>query len=178
MTRGRAYGSRIEVKPKRQRRRPELGTARWKRLRKLVLVRDLYTCHWCGGVADQGDHLLPDSHGGAAYDPENVVASCGKCNSARPPVGAYPRAQVHKRTAYSASRPALSEEEGLLDAPLRSLSPQNDEFGSHPPSSVRISQQAAPIRANIAEPIVTAVPTISGDYSAPLHKRVHKLRVR
>ena len=127
MTRGRAYGSRIEAKPKRQRRRPELGTARWKRLRKLVLVRDLYTCHWCGGVADQGDHLLPDSHGGAAYDPANVVASCAKCNRARPPDDAYSVAQVHKRTAYSPSRPVLLEEGGLHDADSAWKAPRMSE---------------------------------------------------
>jgi len=166
MTRGRAYGSRIEAKPKRQRRRPELGTARWRKLRKLVLVRDLYTCHWCGGVADQGDHLLPDSHGGAAYDPANVVASCAKCNRARPPDDAYPVAQVHKRTAYSGRLGVLSEQEGLHDATLRPLSPRGSRNTPQLVGGPRKATTAGVSFEKPAESAAEASPTITGDYSS------------
>jgi 5-methylcytosine-specific restriction endonuclease McrA len=58
------------------------STSAWRRVRLLVLERDGYRCRWCGGLADQADHLLPRSRGGSD-DPANLVAACGHCNRRR-----------------------------------------------------------------------------------------------
>jgi 5-methylcytosine-specific restriction endonuclease McrA len=55
----------------------------WRHVRLAVLTRDHYICHWCGGRASTVDHLVPRAEGGARYDPRNLVASCGLCNSRR-----------------------------------------------------------------------------------------------
>jgi 5-methylcytosine-specific restriction endonuclease McrA len=59
---------------------PYDGTHR--RLRLLVLARDHYRCHWCGGVATEADHLTEVAKGGT-NTLDNYVASCGPCNHAR-----------------------------------------------------------------------------------------------
>ncbi len=62
---------------------PSIKTRRWKALRLQVLQRDDWTCHYCGGPADTVDHVIPRSAGGAPYDPNNTVAACRSCNSAK-----------------------------------------------------------------------------------------------
>ena len=52
------------------------------RLRVLVLERDGYRCHWCGGPATAADHLTPLSKGGESTL-DNMVAACIGCNSKR-----------------------------------------------------------------------------------------------
>lgn len=48
--------------------------------RRGVLVRDNFTCVYCGKRGDTIDHVLPQSKGGpTSY--ENCVAACRKCNS-------------------------------------------------------------------------------------------------
>ena len=59
------------------------GTGLWQRTRLAVLERDGYRCHWCGGRATQADHLKPLARGGAAFNPDNLVASCLRCNARR-----------------------------------------------------------------------------------------------
>jgi 5-methylcytosine-specific restriction endonuclease McrA len=54
----------------------------YRRIRLRVLARDNYVCRWCGGVADQVDHLTPVAHGGGDQE-ANLVASCGLCNNRR-----------------------------------------------------------------------------------------------
>jgi 5-methylcytosine-specific restriction endonuclease McrA len=56
--------------------------AAYQRVRRLVLERDGYTCHWCRGPATTADHLVPLARGGASTE-ENLVAACGDCNSRR-----------------------------------------------------------------------------------------------
>lgn len=56
---------------------------KWRKLRLAILQRDLWTCHWCGGQANEVDHLVPAASGGERYDPDNLVAACGPCNRAR-----------------------------------------------------------------------------------------------
>ena len=53
---------------------------RWRKLRLAVLARDGYGCHYCGGLADSVDHVIPKSQGGTD-DPSNLVAACIECNS-------------------------------------------------------------------------------------------------
>lgn len=52
-------------------------------LRRYILVRDHFICHWCGfGGANSVDHLLPRSKGGGD-GLDNLAAAHGRCNSAR-----------------------------------------------------------------------------------------------
>lgn len=59
----------------------------WRRVRAKVLERDNYECqirgYGCRQVADQVDHILPVSMGGAWYDEDNLRASCAFCNNQR-----------------------------------------------------------------------------------------------
>ena len=45
-----------------------------------VLIRDEYTCGYCGKHADTIDHIIPRCQGGGSSW-ENTVASCFGCNS-------------------------------------------------------------------------------------------------
>jgi 5-methylcytosine-specific restriction endonuclease McrA len=48
--------------------------------RRGVLVRDNFSCAYCGSYASTIDHVVPSSQGGlTSYD--NCVAACGKCNN-------------------------------------------------------------------------------------------------
>ena len=48
--------------------------------RRAVFARDGWTCQYCGAPAENLDHVVPRSRGGAhAWD--NVVAACRRCNS-------------------------------------------------------------------------------------------------
>jgi len=53
-------------------------------LREYVLSRDKHTCRYCGksGVILNLDHVVPRSRGGATR-PDNLVASCIRCNMAK-----------------------------------------------------------------------------------------------
>lgn len=55
----------------------------WPRVRLAILRRDRWRCRWCGGRANQVDHVIPISAGGARLDPRNLVASCLRCNVRR-----------------------------------------------------------------------------------------------
>lgn len=48
--------------------------------RRAVLLRDGQRCQYCGGTAEDVDHVVPRSRGGA-HAWENVVAACRRCNS-------------------------------------------------------------------------------------------------
>ncbi len=48
--------------------------------RRGVFIRDGYACQYCGVPAENVDHVLPRSRGGA-HEWENVVAACRRCNS-------------------------------------------------------------------------------------------------
>jgi 5-methylcytosine-specific restriction endonuclease McrA len=48
--------------------------------RRGVFIRDDYTCQYCGVPAENVDHVMPRSRGGA-HEWENVVAACRRCNS-------------------------------------------------------------------------------------------------
>jgi 5-methylcytosine-specific restriction endonuclease McrA len=48
--------------------------------RRAVFARDNWSCQYCGAPAENLDHVVPRSRGGAhAWD--NVVAACRRCNS-------------------------------------------------------------------------------------------------
>jgi 5-methylcytosine-specific restriction endonuclease McrA len=48
--------------------------------RRAVFARDDWTCQYCGKHAENVDHVIPRSRGGA-HAWENVVASCRRCNA-------------------------------------------------------------------------------------------------
>jgi 5-methylcytosine-specific restriction endonuclease McrA len=48
--------------------------------RRAVFARDEWTCQYCGAAAENVDHVIPRSRGGA-HAWENVVASCKRCNT-------------------------------------------------------------------------------------------------
>jgi 5-methylcytosine-specific restriction endonuclease McrA len=48
--------------------------------RRAVFARDEWTCQYCGAAAENLDHVIPRSRGGA-HVWENVVASCRRCNA-------------------------------------------------------------------------------------------------
>jgi 5-methylcytosine-specific restriction endonuclease McrA len=50
--------------------------------RRAVFMRDAFRCQYCGAAAENIDHVVPRSRGGA-HSWENVVASCRRCNSCK-----------------------------------------------------------------------------------------------
>jgi 5-methylcytosine-specific restriction endonuclease McrA len=58
------------------------NTAYYQRVRKQVLERDYYTCHYCSQEATTVDHLIPISKGGTD-EASNMVAACNPCNSGK-----------------------------------------------------------------------------------------------
>lgn len=48
--------------------------------RRGVFIRDGHTCQYCGDAAENVDHVVPRSRGGA-HEWENVAAACTRCNS-------------------------------------------------------------------------------------------------
>ena len=50
--------------------------------RRAVFARDGHRCQYCGGQAENIDHVVPRSRGGG-HTWENVVAACRRCNSAK-----------------------------------------------------------------------------------------------
>ncbi|MBI4729371.1 MAG: HNH endonuclease [Acidobacteria bacterium] len=48
--------------------------------RRAVFVRDSFKCQYCGAAAENVDHVIPRSRGGA-HTWENVVAACRPCNA-------------------------------------------------------------------------------------------------
>jgi len=48
--------------------------------RRAVFARDGWICQYCGAPAENLDHVVPRSRGGA-HSWDNVVAACRRCNS-------------------------------------------------------------------------------------------------
>jgi 5-methylcytosine-specific restriction endonuclease McrA len=89
--------------------------AEWRAFVAQILDRDERVCHWCGGHATTGDHVVPLSRGGPRLDPNNVVAACLSWNSSRggrtrrprrfvisggPRPVAQPKTQLHTPPGY------------------------------------------------------------------------------
>ena len=55
-------------------------SAGYKMVRLRVLHRDNYVCFYCGGDANQVDHVVPISKQGDVMDMDNMVAACKRCN--------------------------------------------------------------------------------------------------
>jgi 5-methylcytosine-specific restriction endonuclease McrA len=48
--------------------------------RRAVFARDSWSCQYCGGAAENLDHVVPRSRGGL-HSWDNVVAACRRCNA-------------------------------------------------------------------------------------------------
>ena len=70
------------VSDRHERRRIHVS-ARAKRFRAEILVRDAGVCHWCGGEAGTVDYIRAIIDGGNVFDEANAVAACQSCNSRR-----------------------------------------------------------------------------------------------
>jgi hypothetical protein len=73
---------------RRKRQKRLYGSAKWERVRRLVLERDNERCQVhaskkCRGRANTVDHIIRPEEGGAEYDPANLRASCRSCNMVR-----------------------------------------------------------------------------------------------
>jgi len=91
----------------------------WAKTRLAILQRDGYECHYCGDVATEVDHGIPRVNGGTE-DPDNLVASCMKCNRSKGKRMA-PRRRFFVVT--SGHPPA-----GGIIPPMRKLGPPEKEF--------------------------------------------------
>jgi hypothetical protein len=54
------------------------STWKWRKRRKQVMVRDNWTCQYCGAPADSVDHRMPRMLGGGD-EMSNLVACCRRC---------------------------------------------------------------------------------------------------
>lgn len=62
-------------------RRPELSTARWARLRRRAFNRAGWRCQICGRHGRlEADHIRPIRQGGAMWDLGNLQAVCRGCH--------------------------------------------------------------------------------------------------
>jgi len=60
----------------------EYKTARWQRVRKIVLQRDNYLCQICKEkTAEMVDHIVEVKDGGAFYELSNLQSLCNKCHA-------------------------------------------------------------------------------------------------
>jgi hypothetical protein len=50
--------------------------------RRYIMMRDKYTCYFCGKYGDTLDHLLPRAKGGHTT-PVNCVCACNECNQSK-----------------------------------------------------------------------------------------------
>lgn len=61
-------------------------TARWRRVRLVVLERDGWLCQvrmpGCTTKAEHVDHIVPWRLGGPVFDEANLRAACASCNYA------------------------------------------------------------------------------------------------
>jgi len=86
----------------------------WPALRAAILNRDARVCHYCGGHANTVDHQTPKAEGGTD-DPDNLVAACGACNSAR----SLQWNRTHRRFFLTQTRRATSPPDREQNPPMR-----------------------------------------------------------
>lgn len=60
----------------------EYDKTHYRKLREKVLIRDAYTCYYCGQEANTVDHIIPVSKGGISSD-DNLIAACQRCNGGK-----------------------------------------------------------------------------------------------
>ncbi|MHB8189947.1 MAG: HNH endonuclease [Ferrimicrobium sp.] len=65
--------------------------------KRAIFSRDLFHCQYCGGPAENIDHIVPRSRGGT-HTWDNVVAACRSCNSRK-------RDRLLSETSFQLRRP-------------------------------------------------------------------------
>ena len=58
-------------------------TRRWAALARRIRERDNFECQKCGAWANECDHVVPLSKGGAPYDEKNCQILCRTCHIAK-----------------------------------------------------------------------------------------------
>ena len=83
-----------------------------------VMLRDNFECQYCGVLLDTKtatmDHVLPVSKGGRTTF-ENVVTSCGPCNTSKgDALSPMPKSQPHQPTYYE-----LTKNKRIMDSRMK-----------------------------------------------------------
>jgi HNH endonuclease len=107
-------------------------SAGYKMVRLRVLHRDNYVCYYCGGDANQVDHVVPISKQGDVMDMDNMVAACKRCNVAK------------------GDRSQCLFKSYLPDH--RRNSPDRPLYGPTSPRPYRMSTKVKPIKRGLVEP--------------------------
>ena len=89
--------------------------------RRGVFLRDSHECQYCGGTAENLDHVVPRSRGGL-HVWENVVAACRRCN-----------ARKENRTPHEANmrlrrRPSAPKEWTWVIVGMASVAPEWEPY--------------------------------------------------
>ena len=65
--------------------RPDLASARWRRLRRRILARDSWECQACGKLLGRAevDHITPVFKGGKPFEDANCQVLCVSCHIAK-----------------------------------------------------------------------------------------------
>ncbi len=92
--------------------------------RKAVFARDEWTCQYCGGPAENVDHVIPRSRGGT-HTWENVVASCRRCNARK-------ENRLHHEMGLDLRRRPFAPRDGLRLS-LGRLEPEWEPYLSYGP---------------------------------------------
>lgn len=56
------------------------NSRRWQRIRRRVLLRDVFCRRGCGELAAHVDHIVDIANGGDPYDLDNLQALCARCH--------------------------------------------------------------------------------------------------
>ncbi|HYZ10613.1 MAG TPA: HNH endonuclease [Actinomycetota bacterium] len=97
--------------------------------RRAVFARDEWTCQYCGGHAENVDHVIPRSRGGM-HTWENVVASCRRCN-ARKENRSHDEVGLRLRRQPFAPRDGLRLSLGRLEPEWEPYLVRSNGNGSH-----------------------------------------------
>lgn len=104
------------------------STRAWRKLRQEILERDEYTCIYCGGRANQVDHISSLQSGGGD-ERSNLASACQSCNlrkstkSVERFVQELRKKQINKAFldgARTPPTPSLSFSPGKIQTPFES----------------------------------------------------------
>jgi 5-methylcytosine-specific restriction endonuclease McrA len=87
--------------------------------RRAVFARDQWSCQYCGGAAENVDHVIPRSLGGT-HSWENVVASCRRCNARK-------ENRLHQEVGLRLQRRPFAPRDGLRLS-LGRLEPEWEQY--------------------------------------------------
>ena len=101
---------------------PRIKRAYRYKFRNTILSRDNFVCYYCGGDADQVDHVIPVSKApDLVLSADNAVACCKRCNVAK---GNRSQSVFLAKTA---TPPVFSSNPSLVQASVVHHSPFNTD---------------------------------------------------